>query len=80
MAADNLPLRDEKTGQKPETFAKVRILPKMYVTIIKPNKKKSKSKNNHHHHHYHQSHSLKNQIQIEITRKTSKPRPNTFHK
>lgn len=60
MAADNLPLRDEKTGQKPETFAKVRILPKMYVTIIKPKQKKnkSKSKNNHHH----QSHSLKNQI------------------
>lgn len=33
MAADNLPLRDEKAGhgKLPETFAKVRILPKMYV-------------------------------------------------
>ncbi|XP_031622364.1 regulating synaptic membrane exocytosis protein 2 [Contarinia nasturtii] len=32
MAADNLPLRDEKAGhgKLPETFAKVRILPKMY--------------------------------------------------
>lgn len=40
MAADNLPLRDEKGhGTLPETFAKVRILPKMYV---KPSKKKSK--------------------------------------
>lgn len=38
MAADNLPLRDEKAGhgKLPETFAKVRILPKMYV---KPNNK-----------------------------------------
>lgn len=33
MAADNLPLRDEKFGygKLPEPFAKVRILPKMYV-------------------------------------------------
>lgn len=36
MAADNLKLRDD--GKLPETFAKVRILPKMYVKP-KPKKK-----------------------------------------
>lgn len=36
LAADNLPLRDEKSGhgKLPETFAKVRILPKTYVTAL----------------------------------------------
>lgn len=36
MAADNLPLRDEKSGhgKLPETFAKVRILPKTYVNDL----------------------------------------------
>lgn len=45
MAADNLPLRDEKAGhgKLPETFAKVRILPKMYVkTNHQTNKQKKK--------------------------------------
>lgn len=43
MAADNLPLRDEKFGhgKLPETFAKVRILPKMYVKLKKKNEKKN---------------------------------------
>lgn len=48
MAADNLALRDEKAGhgKLPETFAKVRILPKMYVkTNHQTNKKKNKYQN-----------------------------------
>lgn len=47
MAADNLPLRDEKAGhgKLPETFAKVRILPKMYVKLTKKKKQTNKSKN-----------------------------------
>lgn len=53
MAADNLPLRDEKAGhgKLPETFAKVRILPKMYVkpnNKIRPTKKKTIRKKNSH--------------------------------
>lgn len=48
MAADNLPLRDEKFGhgKLPETFAKVRILPKTYVNQNK--KQKTKNQNSKH--------------------------------
>lgn len=48
MAADNLPLRDEKAGhgKLPETFAKVRILPKMYVKQKHKQTKKKHNKSN----------------------------------
>lgn len=46
MAADNLPLRDEKYGhgKLPETFAKVRILPKTYVILSTKKKRLIKKK------------------------------------
>lgn len=45
MAADNLPLRDEKAGhgKLPEPFAKVRVLPKMYVKHENQTKKNKPS-------------------------------------